>query len=146
MLYDPEAIHLTFNSANFCEIWGPCKVNVDITIFWVVGFLSRVACWKPTKLHGVAFQIFIYVTITDSPANSGCWHDLLIRRPTVYKAMKMISMYAFKKQKPPAMFSTVYKITLHGWQPSSCFVRSRFCIVLPCLTHIYSSTAEMQTY
>ena len=69
MLYDPEAIHLTFNSANVCEIWGPRKVNVDITIFWVVGLLSRVACWKPTKLHGVAFQIYIYVTITDSPVN-----------------------------------------------------------------------------
>jgi len=46
-------------------------VNVDITIFWVVGLFSRVACCKSTKLRGVAFQIYIYVTTTDSPANSG---------------------------------------------------------------------------
>jgi hypothetical protein len=72
MFYDPEAIHLTFNSAKVCETRGPRKVDVDITIFWVDGLLSRVACWKPTKLHGVEFQIYIHVTITDSPANSGC--------------------------------------------------------------------------
>jgi len=65
-------IHLTFNSAKVCEIGGPRKVGVDIPIFWVGGLLSRVACWKHTKLHGVEFQIYIYVTITDSLANSGC--------------------------------------------------------------------------
>jgi hypothetical protein len=135
MFYDPEAIYLTFNSANVCEIWGPRKVNIDISIFWVVGLFSRVACWKSTKLHGVTFQIYIYVTITDSPANSGYWHDLLIRRPTLQKAMKVIYTYAFKKHKSPAMFSTVYKITLQRRHPPSYFVHCSFCIVLPRLTH-----------
>jgi len=36
MFYDPETVHLTFNSVKVWEIWGPRKVDVDITIFWVV--------------------------------------------------------------------------------------------------------------
>jgi len=42
--------------------------------------------------------------------------------------MKMISMYVFKKQKSPAVFSTVYNITLQRWQPLSYFVQCSFCI------------------